>query len=79
VKKGAMLNNVLHQKLPCVLGKMLGRSLDSEDWPGGRVRQWPSGGGRGSSDSGDRAAWLDQQATQRGLVVHKEELRGLWE
>jgi hypothetical protein len=31
VKKGAMLNNVLHRKLPCGLGKMLGRSLDSED------------------------------------------------
>jgi hypothetical protein len=31
VKKGATLNNVLHQKLPCGLGKMQGRSLDSED------------------------------------------------
>jgi hypothetical protein len=31
VKKGAVLNNVLHRKLPCGLGKMLGRSLDSED------------------------------------------------
>jgi hypothetical protein len=29
VKKGAVLNNVLHRKLPCGLGKMLGRSLDS--------------------------------------------------
>jgi hypothetical protein len=31
VKKGAALNNVLHRKLPCGLGKMLCRSLDSED------------------------------------------------
>jgi hypothetical protein len=31
VKKGAVLNNVLHRKLPCGQGKMLGRSLDSED------------------------------------------------
>jgi hypothetical protein len=31
VKKGAVLNNVLHQKLPCGLRKMLGKSLDSED------------------------------------------------
>jgi hypothetical protein len=31
VKKGAALNKLLHQKLPCGLGKMLGRSLDSED------------------------------------------------
>jgi hypothetical protein len=35
VRKGAALNNVLHRKLPCGLGKMLGRSLDSEDrWRG---------------------------------------------
>jgi hypothetical protein len=44
----------------------------------GRVRQWRSGGGRGSSGSGDRAARLDQQVTRGGLVVHKEELKGLW-
>jgi hypothetical protein len=31
VKKGAVLNNVLHQKLPCGLGKMLGRLLGAED------------------------------------------------
>jgi hypothetical protein len=31
VKKRAVLNNVLHRKLPCGLGKMLGWSLDSED------------------------------------------------
>jgi hypothetical protein len=31
VEKGAMLNNVLHRKLPCGLGKMLGRSLGAED------------------------------------------------
>jgi hypothetical protein len=31
VKKGEVLNNMLHQKLPCGLGKMLGKSLDSED------------------------------------------------
>jgi hypothetical protein len=31
VKKGAVLNNVLHWKLPCVLGKVLGGSLGSED------------------------------------------------
>jgi hypothetical protein len=44
----------------------------------GRARQWRSGGGRGSSGSGDRAARLDQQATRGAFVVHKEELRGLW-
>jgi hypothetical protein len=43
----------------------------------GRARQWRSGGGRGSSGSGDRAAQLDQQATREGLVMHQEELRGL--
>jgi hypothetical protein len=31
VKKGAVLNNVLHWKLPCGLGKVLGGSLGSED------------------------------------------------
>jgi hypothetical protein len=31
VKKGATLNNVLHRKLPCGLGKTLGRCLGSED------------------------------------------------
>jgi hypothetical protein len=44
----------------------------------GRARQWRSGGGHGSSGSGDRAARLDRQATRKALVVHKEELRGLW-
>jgi hypothetical protein len=43
-----------------------------------RACRWQSGGGRGSSGSGDRAARLDQQATRGGLVVHKEELRGWW-
>jgi hypothetical protein len=57
---------------------------DDRKFPGlggsakGRARQWRSGGGRGSSGSDDRAARLDQQATRGGLVVHKEELRGLW-
>jgi hypothetical protein len=31
VRKGAMLNNVLHRELPCGLRKMLGRSLGTED------------------------------------------------
>jgi hypothetical protein len=31
VKKGVVLNQVLNRKLPCGLGKMLGRSLDSEN------------------------------------------------
>jgi hypothetical protein len=31
VKRGVMLNNVLHWKLPCGLGKVLGGSLGSED------------------------------------------------
>jgi hypothetical protein len=35
VKKRSVLNNVLHRKLPCGLGKMLGRSLVSKDrWRG---------------------------------------------
>jgi hypothetical protein len=44
----------------------------------GRARLWRSGGGCGSSDSGDRAARLDQQATRGAFGMHKEELRGLW-
>jgi hypothetical protein len=31
VKKGAVIKNVLHLKLPCGLGKVLGGSLGSED------------------------------------------------
>jgi hypothetical protein len=31
VRKGAVLNNVLHWELPCGLGKMLGRSPGAED------------------------------------------------
>jgi hypothetical protein len=31
VKTGAGLNHVLHEKLPCGLGKMLGRRVGSED------------------------------------------------
>jgi hypothetical protein len=31
VKKGVMLNNVLHRELPCGLGKMLGWSPGAED------------------------------------------------
>jgi hypothetical protein len=31
VRKGEMLNNVLHRELPCGLGKMLGRSPGTED------------------------------------------------
>jgi hypothetical protein len=35
VKTGAGLNHVLHEKLPCGLGKMLGTRLGSEDrWRG---------------------------------------------
>jgi hypothetical protein len=44
----------------------------------GRARRWWSGGGRGSSDSSDRVARLDQQATWGAFVMHEEELRGLW-
>jgi hypothetical protein len=43
----------------------------------GRARRWRSGGGPESSDSGDRAARLDQQATRGAFVIHMEELRGL--
>jgi hypothetical protein len=43
----------------------------------GRARRWRSGGGRGSSGSGDRAAELDQQATRGAFVMHKEEFRRL--
>jgi hypothetical protein len=43
----------------------------------GRARLWRSGGGRGSSDSGDRVARLDQQATRGAFVMHKEEFRSL--
>jgi hypothetical protein len=56
---------------------------DARRFPGlggsaeGRVRRQRSGGGRRSSDSGDRAAWLDQQATRGGFVMHKRELRSL--
>jgi hypothetical protein len=31
VRKGALLNNVLHRELPCGLGKMLGSSPGAED------------------------------------------------
>jgi hypothetical protein len=43
----------------------------------GRARRWRSGGRRGSSGSGDRAAGLDQQVTRGAFVMHKEELRCL--
>jgi hypothetical protein len=43
----------------------------------GRARWWRSGGGHGSSGSGDRAARLGQQATRGAFVMHREELRGL--
>jgi hypothetical protein len=43
----------------------------------GRARRRRSGGGRGNSGSGDRAAQLDQQATRGAFVVHKEGLRSL--
>jgi hypothetical protein len=38
----------------------------------GCARRWRSGGGRGSSGFGDRAARLDQQATRGAFVVHKK-------
>jgi hypothetical protein len=41
VKIGSGLNHVLHRKLPCGLGKMLGRRLGSED----RQRGELGGGG----------------------------------
>jgi hypothetical protein len=43
----------------------------------GQAHWWRSGGGRGSSGSGDRAAGLDQQETRGALVMHKEGLRRL--
>jgi hypothetical protein len=43
----------------------------------GRARQRRSGGGRGNSGSGDRAAQLDQQAARGAIGVHKEGLRSL--
>jgi hypothetical protein len=45
----------------------------------GRARRWRSGGGRGHSGSGDRAAWLDQQAARGAIGVHKEEFKRSWE
>jgi hypothetical protein len=45
----------------------------------GRARPRRSGGGRGNSDSGDRAAWLDQQAARGVTGVHKEEFKRPWE
>jgi hypothetical protein len=50
VKTGARLNHVLHGKLPCGLGKVLGRCLGSED------RQ------RGELDGGGPAAAAGTQA-----------------
>jgi hypothetical protein len=73
VKTGAGLNHVQHGKLPCGLGKMLGRHLGSED----RRRGELGGGRRGNSGFGDRAARLDQQATRGAFVVHKEGLKSL--
>jgi hypothetical protein len=52
--------------------KVLGGCLGSED-------QRRSDGSRGSSGSGDRVAWLDQQAARGGFVMHKRELRCLGE
>jgi hypothetical protein len=43
----------------------------------GRARRRRSGGGRGSSGSGDRGARLDQQAAWGVIVMHKEEFRSL--
>jgi hypothetical protein len=37
VKTGAGLDHVLHGKLPCGLGKMLGWHLGSEDWQRGEL------------------------------------------
>jgi hypothetical protein len=37
VRKGAVLNNVLHWELPRGLGKMLGRSPGAEDWRRGEL------------------------------------------
>jgi hypothetical protein len=41
----------------------------------GRARRRRSGGGHGNSGSGDRAAWLDQQAARGATGVHKEEFK----
>jgi hypothetical protein len=43
----------------------------------GRARRWRSGGGRGSSGSGDRGARLNQHAARGVLVTHKEGFRSL--
>jgi hypothetical protein len=53
VKIGAWLNNVLHGKLPCGLGKVLGGVPGLGGSAEERARQWRSGGGRGSSGSGE--------------------------
>jgi hypothetical protein len=45
----------------------------------GRARRRRSGGGHGNSGSGDRAAWLDQQAARGATGVHKEEFKRSWE
>jgi hypothetical protein len=50
VKTGTRLNHVLHGKLPCGLGKVLGRCLGSEDrWRG------ELGGGGPAAAAGTRA------------------------
>jgi hypothetical protein len=43
------------------------------------ARQRRSGGGRGNSCFGDRAARLDQQAARGATGVHKEEFKRSWE
>jgi hypothetical protein len=66
VRKGAVLNNVLHRKLPCGLGKMLGRCLGSEDR---RRSELVGGGPCGSAWSpSDSGRFSGAQGSAQGLV-----------
>jgi hypothetical protein len=77
VRKGALLNNVLHRELPCGLGKMLGRSTGEED----RRRGELVGGGPAAAAGARAPAIVRLDLINKRLggafVMHKEELRGL--
>jgi hypothetical protein len=67
VRKGVMLNNVLHRELPRGLGKTLGRSPGAED-----RRRGEFGGGGPAAAAGARA----QAIVRLGLI--NKRLGDLW-
>jgi hypothetical protein len=75
VKIGAGLNNVLHGKLPCGLGKVLGGVPGLGGSAEGRARQWRSGGGHGSSGFAEMSVLVGHQARLEAHVWAREELR----